>query len=160
MTETLTRGRSAGCRGDAAGDPACGSRAERRGSREADVEPGRQPDQRVGAGRLGPGERDVTGTRLDVGQPGRRPRPAGSPRGDVLFPRSCVAHARRCPMTRRILPATIVVGALAFAASLTGTATEIVEFRVLAHFLSAPALVRMTVAVEPHEANRTLRVEM
>ena len=63
-------------------------------------------------------------------------------------------------MTRWILPATIVVGALAFAASLTGTAAEIVEFRVLARFLSAPAFVRMTVAVEPHEANRTLRVEM
>ena len=63
-------------------------------------------------------------------------------------------------MTHRILSATLVVATLVAAASLTGTAAGIVEFRMLARYLFAPATVRVTVAVEPHEANRTLRVEI
>jgi len=44
-------------------------------------------------------------------------------------------------------------------AALRGIAGEVVEIRLRGHYFAAPATVQVTVAVEPDQANRTLRVE-
>src|SRR6185369_12104409 len=62
--------------------------------------------------------------------------------------------------TDRIVSVLLITGALAASSSLTGNAARVVEFRLHAHFLAAPATVRMTIVVEPDPANRTLRVQI
>ena len=50
--------------------------------------------------------------------------------------------------------------ALAFAASLStaGDAADVVEIRLRGHFFAEPATVRITVAIEPAEEHRLLRI--
>jgi hypothetical protein len=56
----------------------------------------------------------------------------------------------------RIIALTV---ALVTTAALRGAATDVVEIRLRGHYFTEPATVRITVAVEPDEANRTLRIE-
>src|SRR5690606_3402290 len=57
--------------------------------------------------------------------------------------------SRRLLLTAAVLAAAIV----------GGRAADIVEIRVSGRYFSEPATVRITVAVEPDAANRTLRIE-
>ena len=59
-------------------------------------------------------------------------------------------------MKGRIIALT---AALVATAALHGIAGEIVEIRLRGHYFAEPATVRVTVAVEPDQANRVLRVE-
>ena len=59
-------------------------------------------------------------------------------------------------MKGRIIALT---AALIGTAALHGIAGEIVEIRLRGHYFAAPATVQVTVAVEPDQANRVLRVE-
>lgn len=59
-------------------------------------------------------------------------------------------------MKARTLLLTIATSSL-FAVS--GSATDLVQIRVNGHFFAEPATVEITVAVEPDQANRTLRIE-
>jgi len=52
-----------------------------------------------------------------------------------------------------------LTAALVATAALHGIAGEIVEIRLRGHYFAEPATVRVTVAVEPDQANRVLRVE-
>ena len=52
-----------------------------------------------------------------------------------------------------------VVLALISAAASHAFAADVVEIRLRGHFFAEPATVQITVAVEPDEANRTLRIE-
>lgn len=49
--------------------------------------------------------------------------------------------------------------ALALAAVPSGHANDVVEIQLRGHYFSEPATVQITVAVEPAEANRMLRIE-
>ena len=53
----------------------------------------------------------------------------------------------------------LLTAALLAAVSLRSTAAAVVEIRINGHYFSEPALVRVTVCVEPDQTNRTLRVE-
>jgi hypothetical protein len=53
----------------------------------------------------------------------------------------------------------VLTAALVGTAALQGIAGEIVEIRLRGHYFAEPATVQVTVAVEPDEANRVLRVE-
>ena len=57
---------------------------------------------------------------------------------------------------RRFLLLTTALLALT---AICGTAADLVEIRVNGHYFSEPATVMITVAIEPDQANRTLRVE-
>src|SRR5881227_478556 len=69
---------------------------------------------------------------------------------------------------RRVAPLkairTLAAGALAAALVITDVpvvhVAPIVEFRLVPHYLSAPATLRLTIVVDPNAENRTLRVEM
>ena len=58
-------------------------------------------------------------------------------------------------MTRRI----ILAAALIAITALSVNAREVVEIRLHGHYYSEPATVQITVAVEPDQENRVLRVE-
>lgn len=59
-------------------------------------------------------------------------------------------------MTHRLL---LLTAALLGVTVMRGTAADLVEIRLNGHYYSAPATVQITVAVQPDQANRTLRVE-
>ena len=50
------------------------------------------------------------------------------------------------------------IAALVVVSAVTG-GRQVVEIRLRGHYFPEPATVRMTVAVEPHEQNRLLRIE-
>jgi hypothetical protein len=52
-----------------------------------------------------------------------------------------------------------LTAALLGAAALSSNAAELVELRVNGYYFSEPATVRLTIMVEPNQANRTLRIE-
>jgi hypothetical protein len=56
---------------------------------------------------------------------------------------------------RRLIAFTATFAAVTFSAG----AREVVEMRLSGHYYSEPATVKITVAVEPDQANRMLRVE-
>lgn len=60
---------------------------------------------------------------------------------------------------RTLLTRTLLIGGLIATTTLRGTAGEIVEIRLNGHYFASPATVQMVVAVEPNDANRTLRIE-
>ena len=62
-------------------------------------------------------------------------------------------------MRRTIAWTTVVLGLLATAATVPGTAREMVEIRLRGHYYAEPATVQITVAVEPAAANRVLLIE-
>ena len=65
-------------------------------------------------------------------------------------------------MTRRIALAALAIALLTTGLVTTGmtvTAGEMVEIRLRGHYYAEPATVRVTVAVEPDDHNRTLRLE-
>ncbi len=53
----------------------------------------------------------------------------------------------------------VLTAALIATAVLRGIAGEVVEIRLRGHYFAEPATVQITVAVEPDQANRVLRVE-
>jgi hypothetical protein len=53
----------------------------------------------------------------------------------------------------------LLTTALLLMTTFRGTATDLVEIRVNGHYFAEPATVMITVAIEPDQANRTLRVE-
>lgn len=59
-------------------------------------------------------------------------------------------------MKARLLLLTIATTSLV---AVSGSATDVVEIRVNGHYFAEPATVEIIVAVEPDQANRTLRVE-
>ena len=59
-------------------------------------------------------------------------------------------------MKGRIIALT---AALIGTAVLNGIAGDVVEIRLRGHYFAAPATVQVTIAVEPDQANRVLRVE-
>lgn len=58
----------------------------------------------------------------------------------------------------RFIAATTITTALIVTASVGGGARELVQIRLRGHFFAEPATVQITVAVEPGENNRLLRV--
>jgi hypothetical protein len=52
-----------------------------------------------------------------------------------------------------------LVTALALSSAPTGHGNEVVEIQLRGHYFAEPATVQITVAVEPAEANRMLRIE-
>lgn len=85
-------------------------------------------------------------------------------------------RGRRAERAREILPTSqgldsankghrgralgwLVLGALLVCAGTTSGANDVVEIRLRGRYFMEPATVRITVAVEPDEANRLLRIE-
>ena len=61
-------------------------------------------------------------------------------------------------MKHRGLTAFIAIVAIAIVTAVTA-GRQVVEIRLRGHYYPEPATVRLTVAVEPHEENRRLRIE-
>ena len=59
-------------------------------------------------------------------------------------------------MNPRMLVLTIATSSLV---AVSGSASDLVEIRVNGHYFAEPATVEIVIAVEPDQANRTLRVE-
>ncbi len=59
-------------------------------------------------------------------------------------------------MNARLLLLTIATSGLV---AVSGSANDLVQIRVNGHFFAEPATVEITVAVEPEQENRTLRIE-
>ena len=53
----------------------------------------------------------------------------------------------------------LLTAAVLGATTMRGNAADLVEIRLNGHFFSEPATLRITIAVEPDKANRTLRIE-
>ena len=59
-------------------------------------------------------------------------------------------------MNARLLLLTIATASLC---AISGSANDLVQIRVNGHYFAEPATVEITVAVEPDQANHTLRIE-
>ena len=62
-------------------------------------------------------------------------------------------------MARRIIAALVFIAAFGSAGTRLGHAGAVVEIRPAGHYYIEPANVRVTVAVEPNDDNRILRIE-
>ena len=62
-------------------------------------------------------------------------------------------------MKRQTVARIVLTTLLVSAGAIAGDAGDVVEIRVRDHYFSAPATVRILVAVEPNADNRTLRIE-
>lgn len=61
-------------------------------------------------------------------------------------------------MNHRRLPPVVAIAAVILVTAVTA-GRQVVEIRLRGHYFPEPATVRMTVAVEPHQQNRLLRIE-